>query len=121
MGASERDAEGYVRVVRAEDVPEGTGRTFEVAGWWIALFNAGGRFHAIDNACPHNAGPLGAGRLDGTIVTCPLHAWRIDVATGLCPHNDKIRVARFAVKEADGWVWVRLFRPEGNTACTPQP
>ena len=48
----------------------------------MALFNVGGTFYALDNACTHRGGPLGAGRLDGTIVTCPWHANRFDVTTG---------------------------------------
>jgi len=117
----ERDAAGYVKVAPADAIPPGQGRTVEAAGWWVAVFNAGGSFYAIDNACPHNAGPLGAGRLDGTVVTCPLHAWRIDVTTGRCTSNEHARVARFDAKESGGWVWVRLLPPERNTACTPQP
>ena len=48
----------------------------------MALFNIDGAFYALDNACTHRGGPLRAGRLDGTIVTCPWHANRFDVTTG---------------------------------------
>ena len=111
MAEIERDADGYVKVARVDDIPEGEGRTVEAAGWWIALFHAGGSFYAIDNECPHMAGPLGAGRLEGFVVTCPLHAWPIDVRTGCSPTSQHVRVARFDVRVGDGWVWIRVLPP----------
>src|SRR5512143_3035894 len=73
---------GYVKVARLKELAEGEGRTVEAAGRWIAVFRTAHGVFAVDNACPHMAGPLGAGRLDGFVVTCPLHGWRIDVRTG---------------------------------------
>ncbi len=32
--------------------------------------------------CPHKGGPLSQGIIHGRSVTCPLHAWNIDLATG---------------------------------------
>lgn len=115
-----RDAAGFVQVAPAREIAPGAGRTVEVAGWWLALFNVDGAFYAIDNACPHNGGPLGVGRLDGTIVSCPLHAWEFDVTTGVCPGNEHIRVGRFETKVEDAWVWVRLFAPARNADCSAQ-
>jgi len=105
----------YVKVGRVEDFVEGAGRSVEVAGRWLAIFRANGAFYAIDNACPHMAGPLGAGRLDGRVVTCPLHGWRIDVATGRSPTNEHVRVARFDVRVDDGWVSVGFRSSDGES------
>ena len=103
---------GFVRTVRAEDLAEGQGRTVEAGGQWLALFRVEGEVYAIDNACPHMAGPLGAGPLDGTVVTCPLHRWRIDVRTGCSPTNEYVRVARYETRVEDGWIWVQTGRRE---------
>ena len=54
----------------------------QAGGKTIALFNIDGTFYAVDNACTHRGGPLGEGRVDGTIVTCPWHGNRFDVTTG---------------------------------------
>lgn len=49
----------------------------------IALFHlAEGSFYALNNLCPHREGPLGEGKLDGAIITCPWHGWEFDVRTG---------------------------------------
>ena len=37
----------------------------------LALFNLGGAFYAVDNACPHQGGPLCEGWIDGKSMTCP--------------------------------------------------
>ncbi|MFI5225026.1 MAG: Rieske (2Fe-2S) protein, partial [Nitrospirales bacterium] len=43
----------FVTVASVEEIPPGTGRTVEVNGVWIALFNVDGSFYAVDNTCPH--------------------------------------------------------------------
>ena len=83
----------FVTVAAVEDIPPGTGRTVEVKGTWIALFNVDGLFYAVDNTCPHAGGPLGEGYLDGHIVECPWHGWRFNVKTGERPENSSITVA----------------------------
>jgi len=56
------------------DSPPVRARRVDVAGKQIALFKVGGKLIAIDNACKHQGGPLGDGRVDGTTVDLPL-AW----------------------------------------------
>ena len=66
-----------------------------LAGREIAIFNlgpsteldglgagAGDRFLAVDNQCPHKAGPLADGIVTGTSVVCPLHTWKISLDDG---------------------------------------
>jgi nitrite reductase/ring-hydroxylating ferredoxin subunit len=62
----------------------------------------------MDNACPHRGGPLGEGDLEGRVVSCPWHAWRWDVTTGLNVNNPAITMACFPVSVADGEVFVEL-------------
>jgi len=81
---------GAVRIV-----PAGDGRE-------IAVFNVEGTYYAIDNRCPHQGGSLGKGPVEGTIVTCPLHRFKIDLRDGVCPWNRVLRVRTYAVAvEAD--------------------
>ena len=51
-----------------------------------------------DNTCKRRGGSLGEGELDGTVVTCPLHAWTYDVTTGECFDDPACGVDRFPVK-----------------------
>ncbi len=72
-----------VTVGRVEAVPPGRGATVKLKnGAEVALFNVNGKFHAIENFCPHKAYPLADSRLYGNIVECDLHGWRFDVRSG---------------------------------------
>ncbi len=66
----------------AGDLPEGDMRHLELAGVDVLLARVRGRFYAISDRCGHEGARLSAGRLEGTVVTCPAHASRFDLATG---------------------------------------
>jgi nitrite reductase/ring-hydroxylating ferredoxin subunit len=82
----------FVTVAFTHEVPLGTGRTVEVDGIRIAIFNVEGVFYAIDNSCPHAGGPLGEGKLCGAEVECPWHGWKFDVTSGERVGNPNFRV-----------------------------
>jgi len=88
----------FVKVAETKDLAPGAGKTVEVKGREVALFNVGGSFYAVDNTCKHRGGSLGEGELDGAVVTCPLHAWTYDVTTGECFDDPACSIDRFAVK-----------------------
>jgi nitrite reductase/ring-hydroxylating ferredoxin subunit len=75
----------FVRVAGKSEIPAGQGRMFDIGGRQVAVFNVAGKFHAIDNVCEHQGGPLAEGELDGCVVTCPWHGWTYDVSSGISP------------------------------------
>jgi nitrite reductase (NADH) small subunit/3-phenylpropionate/trans-cinnamate dioxygenase ferredoxin subunit len=89
-------------VCRVEELPPGAGRLVEIDGRGIALFNASGTFHAVEDTCLHAGGPLHEGSLDGTTVTCPWHEWRFDVSTGACEMNPMASLRRYPVRVRGG-------------------
>ena len=96
----------YRRVARVDEVPPGTGKVVHVDGAAVALFNVGGRFHALDNTCPHQGGPLGEGFIAGCVVTCPWHFWQFDVTTGAAAEFPEMRIERYAVRIEDDEIHV---------------
>jgi nitrite reductase/ring-hydroxylating ferredoxin subunit len=88
----------FVKVCKQTDIPAGTGKTVNVNGKPVALFNVEGTFHAIDDTCVHRGGPLGEGELDGKIAICPWHGWRWDVTTGVNQLNPSVSVKKYDVK-----------------------
>ncbi len=72
----------WVRVTQIENIPLREGRSVQIAGHDIAIFNLGDGFLAVENKCPHRGGPLADGIVTGGNVVCPLHAWKVDLATG---------------------------------------
>jgi len=81
-----------IRIVQRSEIPAGTGKVIVAEGRVLAVFNVEGRFHAVENTCPHRGGPLGEGSLEGAVVTCPWHGWQFDVCTGASPRNPNVSV-----------------------------
>ena len=98
----------YLFLAKTDDVPVGEGRVFVAGVKQIAVFNVDGEFHAMDNTCVHQGGPLGEGFLEGTTVTCPWHAWRYDVTTGECSSNPGARVGAYTVRVENGEIQVEV-------------
>jgi nitrite reductase/ring-hydroxylating ferredoxin subunit len=88
----------FVKVCKTVDVPAGSGRTVDVKGKPVALFNVDGNFYAVSDTCLHRGGPLGEGELDGKVITCPWHGWRYDVTTGINEMNPSVIVEKYQVK-----------------------
>lgn len=88
----------FVKAARRDELEPGTGKTVDVAGTPVALFNVGGRYYAIHNTCRHRGGPLGEGELSGSVVICPWHGWQYDVTIGEKVANPEIRVEKFEVR-----------------------
>jgi len=108
-------ARGFVRVGKLDDLPVGEGRAVHVGAREIALFRAGEReVHAIHARCPHANGPLADGILAGGKVTCPLHAWKIDVVTGeaTSPAGNCDAVPTYALELRADEIWVDV--PQGD-------
>jgi nitrite reductase (NADH) small subunit len=72
-----------IEVCRTADVPLGEGRAVTIDGRRIAVFRTADGWHALDNSCPHRAGPLADGLLADSCVSCPLHERRYDLRTGV--------------------------------------
>ncbi len=72
----------FQKVADVKEVAPGSSKAVEAGGQPIALFNVGGTFYAIGDACTHRGGSLSEGTLEGTTVTCPLHAATFDVTSG---------------------------------------
>ena len=66
-----------------DDIPRQGARVVKTHAGCVAIFRtADDQVFAMDDRCPHNGGPLSEGIVHGTSVTCPLHAWVFDLATG---------------------------------------
>ena len=69
-------------IIKISDIPPGTGKQFEVNGQAIAVFNADGKFFAIDDTCTHAQASLSEGTLEGETVYCPWHGAQFDLQSG---------------------------------------
>ena len=72
----------FIKVAEKSEMADGTGKCVEVEGKRIALFNLGGEFYAIEDACTHRGGPLSEGSLEGDEVECPWHGAHFNIKSG---------------------------------------
>ena len=91
---------------KASELSPDSGRTLDVGGKKLALFNVSGKFYALDNTCPHRGCPLGEGHLENSVVRCPWHAWEFDVKTGACLNAEHVKQNCYETKVERGEVWV---------------
>jgi phenylpropionate dioxygenase-like ring-hydroxylating dioxygenase large terminal subunit len=86
-----------------------------VVGIPMVLFRSEGRAAALLDRCPHRNVPLSLGKTTAAgTLECAYHGWQFDgggrcrLVPGLCTEGGERerRVASFAAREADGFIWV---------------
>ena len=92
-----------------DDVPRQGARTVATPAGAIAVFRTvDNAIFALDDRCPHKGGPLSQGIVHGSAVTCPLHNWVIDLATGTAASPDEGCVRRIPVRVEGGRILISL-------------
>jgi 3-phenylpropionate/trans-cinnamate dioxygenase ferredoxin subunit len=97
----------FVRVASTDEVPSGQGKLVEIGERFIALFNVGGEYYAVDDACTHAEASLSEGFVEGCAIECPLHGGKFDLRTGEALWSPAIiPVATYAVRVEGSDVFV---------------
>jgi nitrite reductase (NADH) small subunit len=94
------------KVLDLAALPDGGVELVVVDGLDVALFRRGDEIFAIGNECAHKGGNLCDGRVEGDIVTCPLHGWEFDRRSGACMTIPGECVPRFDVSVEDGAIYL---------------
>lgn len=93
----------WIDIAAVEDIPVRGARVVKTAMGCVAVFRTSAdEVFALDNACPHKAGPLAEGIVHGKAVTCPLHNWVISLETGEAQGADEGTVATYPARIEDG-------------------
>jgi nitrite reductase (NADH) small subunit len=99
------DIDTWIDAGALADIPRQGARLVRTQAGCVAIFRtADDQVFALDDRCPHKGGPLSEGIVHGNAVTCPLHAWVFDLATGQAQGADAGQVRTFAVRVAEGRV-----------------
>ena len=99
----------WIQVAKLTDIPRLGARVIQYQNKNIAVFRtADDQVFALNNQCPHKQGPLSEGIVHGTTVTCPLHAWKIDLASGNVLAPDEGCTHHYATKIEDNMVWIAV-------------
>lgn len=90
----------FVNVLKVKEIPVGTKKKVVVNGTAVMIANVGDKFYAMDDKCPHMGGSLSEGKLEGNIISCPVHHASFDVTNGKA--EDKAKIAFIKMKVKDG-------------------
>ncbi len=98
----------WIQILSLEDIPVLGARVVKTDTMNIAVFRtARDGVFALKDECPHKQGPLSQGIVHGEAVSCPLHNWKIDLATGEALGADTGCTRSFETKVEDGLVYLR--------------
>ena len=99
----------WIEITKLDDIPKLGSRVLETDTVKIAIFRtADDQVFAVRDSCPHKQGPLSQGIVHGTSVTCPLHNWKIDLASGEVLGPDEGCVNTFPAKVEGGKVLLSM-------------
>ncbi len=99
----------FVTVARVDEIPVGSAMAYPVGDRLVAVFNCGaGKFHAINDLCPHQGASLAAGDFCEGVVICPWHAWRFRVTDGAWLDNPRIKTDVYEVRVVGDEVQVKV-------------
>lgn len=99
----------WIDVGSIDEIPRRGARVIETDRGSIALFRTSDDcVFAIDDRCPHLGGPLSQGIVHGARVTCPLHAWTIELDSGRASAPDVGCTMTYGVKVVAGIVYLAL-------------
>lgn len=103
---------------QSNEIPTDKPIKVQMLGQSFALWrDTEGKVNCVANACPHRAGALGEGRLNGDCIECPYHGWTFD-KEGACVRlpslgpqakiPERTRIDAYPVEERYGLVHVFL-------------
>ena len=72
----------FIEVGKTAELANGAMKEVTVQDKPILLARVEDKFYATQSRCPHMGGNLSKGKLEGTVITCPLHGSQFDLKDG---------------------------------------
>ena len=114
--------ERWESVCNWSEIAEGRAKIAMLSsGERVAVFRHEGALSAISNACAHQNGPLGEGRIIACLVTCPWHGFQYDVRTGRSPAPFTETIPTYDLRIEGDQVFVRTEPHPPGTPVEPVP
>lgn len=99
----------FLEVAKKSQIPEGGVLGVEVEGKNLALVKLKGEVYALDDTCPHEAGPLSEGEVIGDDIECPWHRSCFNIKTGRVTRDPATEnIATYKVRLAGDAVEVEI-------------
>ncbi|MEW8505065.1 MAG: nitrite reductase small subunit NirD [Candidatus Thiodiazotropha sp.] len=99
----------WIEIAALNDIPRLGSRVVKSDSLKIAVFRtASDEVFALKDECPHRKGPLSQGIVHDSTVTCPLHNWKIDLASGEAKTPDEGCTRSYPIKVVEGRIYLDL-------------
>lgn len=105
-------AKGWIDVCAPDDIADNRAVIAPLPkGDRVAVFRYDGKISAVTNACRHQNGPLGEGRVIDGCITCPWHGWQYRPEDGVSPPPFTEKISTYNVRIEEGRV---MLDPKPN-------
>jgi pyruvate oxidase len=100
------------------ELPEGRVKPVTCDETTVAITHYEGSYHALNNECPHQGGPLGEGSIENGLLRCPWHGWDFYPDSGETPGEFDDCVTTYPVEEREDGIYVGFpaEKPRERTA-----
>ncbi len=113
---------GWIDAGRWDAIPDGRAIIVRIRGdERAAIFRNGATLSAVSNACAHQNGPLGEGRIVDGCITCPWHGFQYRPADGRCPAPFTERIPTYRLRIDGRRVLIDPVANPPGTAVPPTP
>ncbi|MBL4606129.1 MAG: ferric reductase-like transmembrane domain-containing protein [Flavobacteriaceae bacterium] len=118
-GAKTVENEGWLKVCEVDEIEEDRAKVFTVGNERVAVFKYEGKLSAVHNACKHQGGPLGEGKVIDGCITCPWHGYQYLPGNGQSPPPFTEKVATYELKLEGSTVYINPEAFEEGTEVEP--
>ena len=107
------------KALEPDELPEGRVKPVTCENFTVCMARYQGEYAALDNACPHQGGPLGEGAIENGWLRCPWHGWDYHPLTGKPPggFDDGVTVFPVEVREDGVYVGFPEEQPHARTVA----
>jgi len=102
----------WYKVAGVDELVDKEVRSVQAGSKTIALTYFNGEYGALDNACPHQGGPLGEGSIEcegeECSLRCPWHGWDFHPITGKSPGGFDDGVDTYPLQIRDDGIYVQV-------------
>ncbi|MFK7874647.1 MAG: Rieske 2Fe-2S domain-containing protein [Paracoccaceae bacterium] len=110
----------WVKACRPEDIADKRAAIIALSkDERVAIFRTGTSFSAVSNACAHQGGPLGEGKIVFGCVTCPWHGFSYKARNGRSPAPFTEMIPTYNMKLEDGVLYIDRKANQPGTDVEP--
>lgn len=98
----------WVKVATVNEIPESSVLAVQIADKSLILHRQGDNISCYRNACTHLGYPLDRGKVENSIITCPVHEFQYNLETGECLTAPEVSLQSYEVRIKGDNVFIKV-------------